>query len=306
MRVLVTGGSGFIGSNLARHLSERGDEVWITGTDGEDEPPALRERRLARDARNLDWGRLGRLDVVFHLAAHNDTTDLDRARMFEANVAQSKFLFEAAVRHGCPRIVYASSTAVYGDVPAPYREDGPVHPLNPYAESKLALDAWATDFARAHPALTVVGLRYCNVYGPGEAHKGTRASMVYQLAQQMVRGNPRLFQWGEQQRDYLWVGDAVAANLRAAAVEASGVVNCGSGMATSFKDLVTILNGVLGTERTPEYIDNPYAERYQSHTECDLTRAQELLGFAPAVDIRTGIRRYAESGVLFPLPLPAR
>lgn len=305
MRVLVTGGTGFIGSNLALRLKERGDDVFITGAPGEQNPPVAPDRRFPLDVAQLDWDTLEPLDLVFHLAAINDTTLLDRAAMIRANVEASQRLFADAVRHGCQRMVYASSTAVYGDVPAPYREDGPVHPLNPYAESKLLLDEFARAFVRAHPDVVVVGLRYCNVYGPGEAHKEKRASMIFQLAQQMVRGNPRLFQYGEQRRDYLFVGDAVQANLLAASARESRLVNCGSGVATSFNDLVAVLNEVLGTRRVPEYMENPYADRYQSHTECDMTLAGSAIGFFSAVDIRTGIRRYAESGELVPLPLRA-
>lgn len=305
MRVLVTGGTGFIGSNLALRLFDGGHDVLITGTDGEQNLPQFQGRVLPRDFSRLDWGTLGPIDVVFHQAAINDTTLMDRAGMFRVNVEAALKLFADAVAHGCRRIVYASSCALYGDALAPYREDGPAHPLNPYGESKLALDEKAMAFAKAHQGATVVGLRYSNVYGSRENHKGKRATMVYQFAQQMVKGNPRLFQYGEQKRDYIFVGDAVGANLRAAEAQASCVVNCGSGTATTFNELVTILNGVLNTERVPEYIENPYAAQYQSHTECDMSLAREKLGFVPAVDIRSGIKHYFKSGDLVREPLQA-
>ena len=298
MRVLVTGGTGFIGSNLARHLSAEGHEVWVTGTGGEQELSELRARVLPKEFWALDWGALPPLDVVFHLAANNDTTLLDRTDMFRVNVTAALALFTGTVDHGCQRIVYASSCAVYGNVPVPYREEGPVHPLNPYGESKLALDEAAMAFARTHQSVTVVGLRYSNVYGPGEEHKGRRASMVFQLAQQMRRGDPRLFKWGEQKRDYVFVEDAVRANLRAATARESTIVNCGSGVATTFNELVALLNETRQTRRVPAYIDNPHAGRYQDHTVCDLTRAREQLGFIPRVDLRSGIRAYAASGHL--------
>ncbi len=306
MRALVTGGTGFIGSNLALKLQELGHDVWITGTAGEQDLPTFRERTLPHAFWTIDWDRLGAVDVVFHQAAINDTTLLDRNEMFRVNVDGTLALFRAAVAHGCRRIVYASSCAVYGDLPAPYREEGPYRPLNPYAESKVVLDAHAMAFTHLHPEVTIVGLRYSNVYGPREAQKGKRATMITQFAHQMLRGTPRLFKWGEQKRDYIAVEDAVRANLLAASAAESCIVNCGSGAPTTFNDLVAMLNDALGTTRTPVYIDNPYADRYQSHTECDMARARETIGFVPQVDIQTGIRRYAESGFLVPHPLPVR
>lgn len=298
MRTLVTGGTGFIGSNLVLRLVRDGHEVLATGTPGEQDLRALPVQWFPKDFAALLWENIGKVDVVFHLAANNDTTLLDRARMFHENLAASQQLFAAAVAHGCRRIVYASSCSVYGDLPPPFREDGPFRPLNPYAESKLALDEWAMAFAREHPEVTVMGLRYSNVYGPRENHKGRRATMIYQLAQQMTQENPRLFKHGEQKRDYIYVDDTVEANLLAARSPQSGIVNCGSGSATSFNELVAILNEVLGMARTPVYVDNPYAARYQSHTECDMTRARALIRFVPRVDIRAGVRRYAASGYL--------
>lgn len=303
MRVLVTGGTGFIGSNLARRLQQRGDEVFITGTTQEQDTAHLVGHVFPLDVEKLDWQKLGVLDVVFHQAAINDTTILDRNTTVAANVDASRRLFDDAARHGCRRIVYASSCAVYGDLPAPYHEEGPFRPLNPYAESKVLLDMHARAFAQLHPKVTVVGLRYSNVYGPGEEHKGKRATMITQFAHQMQRGNPRLFKWGEQQRDYVSVADVVEANLLAAEARASCIVNCGSGTPTSFNELVAILNEVLGLQRSPQYIENPYADRYQSHTECDMTLAREKIGFVPSIDIRTGIRRYYESGRLVPPPV---
>ncbi len=149
-----------------------------------------------------------------------------------------------------------------------------------------------------NPDIRVVGLRYCNVYGPGEAHKGKRASMIFQLARQMREKDPRLFKFGEQKRDYIYVKDVVTANLKAAEAGESGVVNCGSGAATTFNALVEILNRNLGTERRPEYIDNPYEAAYQNHTECDMAQAKRLIGFVPEYDIEKGIADYASTGKL--------
>jgi ADP-L-glycero-D-manno-heptose 6-epimerase len=298
MRILVTGGTGFIGSNLVLRLLEQGHDVVITGHDTEQRLPQFHGKYLQPSLLGLDWEAVGAVDVLFHQAAINDTTSLDEREMIRANATAALELFRRVAEAGCRRIVYASSTAVYGDAPAPYREDAPARPLNPYARSKKELEDGAGRFAAEHPEVVVVGLRYCNVYGPRENHKGPRASMIYQLAAQMRRGNPRLFRYGEQKRDYLYVEDAVRANLLAAEARRSCVVNCGSGAAVAFNDLVALLNRTLEEERRPEYIENPYADRYQNHTECDMTLARQLLGFEPAYDVRTGIEAYARSGFL--------
>jgi len=298
MRILVTGGTGFIGSNLVMRLMQDGHDVTITGHDAEQKIPGFCGKMLQPGLLGIDWESIGKVDVLYHLAAINDTTLMDSREMLRANLAASQELFQRVVQSGCRTIVYASSTAVYGDASAPYREEGPLRPLNPYAESKKLLEDWTAQFANANPEVRLVGLRYCNVYGPRENHKGPRASMIFQLAQQMKRGNPRLFRHGEQKRDYIYVADVVRANLLAAEARVSCVVNCGFGKAVSFNELVLELNRVMGLERKPEYIENPYADRYQSFTECDMRLAKEKLGFAPETGLREGLEKYHRSGFL--------
>ncbi len=298
MKILVTGGTGFVGSNIAIELLKSGHEVLITGAAGEQKIPNFKGIVLDPNFWEIDWKAIGNIDALFHEAAINDTTLLDKEKMFRVNVEGSKKLFEEAVQNGCKKIVYASSTAAYGDVPPPYHEEGPFNPLNPYAESKLALDEFAMDFAKKNPGVTVVGLRYCNVYGPHENHKEKRASMIYQLAQQMKTGSPRIFKDGEQKRDYIYVKDVVRANLLALDAKESCIVNCGFGAATSFNDIIKILNKTLGLNRAIEYIENPYADRYQSFTECDMSKAKQKLGFVPEFDVEKGIMDYFKSGFL--------
>ena len=297
MRILVTGGTGFIGSNIVAALIKLGHDVIITGHDSEQKIPGFKGTMLQPSFVGLDWNALGHLDAVVHEAAINDTQSRNVSEMIRANVDSSLALFEYAAKQGCKNIVYASSTAVYGKGPAPYMENQELHPLNAYAESKKQLEEEASLFAKANPEITCLGLRYCNVYGPGESHKGNRASMIYQLARQMRTGNPRLFKYGEQRRDYIYVRDVVSANMRALEAKKSAIVNCGSGISMSFNDLVRILNGVLGTDRTPEYFDNPIEPAYQNHTECDMSLAKETIGFIPKYDIERGIRDYMRSGL---------
>ena len=270
----------------------------MTGNESEQQVPGFTGKLLYPGFLGLDWEAIGKVDVVFHQAAINDTTLLDEQEMLRANVQAARELFNRVVVGGCKKIVYASSTAIYGDVPAPYHEDGPANPLNPYGKSKLLLDEFAMQFAKENPEVIVVGLRYCNVYGPRESHKGKRASMIYQLSQQMLKGSPKIFKLGEQKRDYIYVKDVVRANLLAAQARESCIVNCGSGTATTFNDLIMLLNEVLGTEKKPDYIDNPYGDQYQDFTLCDMSLAKQKIGFSPQFEIKKGIRDYFDSGFL--------
>lgn len=304
MRCLVTGGTGFVGANLALALHEQGHEVLITGNESEQTLPGFTGKCLYPGFMGIDFDAIGTVDVLFHQAAINGTRVADEREILRANYHASQRIFDHVIAHGCRRIVYASSTAVYGDNPAPYREDDPLDPQTPYARSKMLVEQYAQQLSERYKDLVIIGLRYCNIYGPRENHKGTRATMIYQFAQQMLHGNPRLFRYGGQRRDYIYVKDVVRANLLAARAKTSCVVNCGSGRATSFNTLVALLNELLATEREPEYMDNPFLGSYQEYTECDMARARELIGFVPEYSLEAGLRDYLDSGFLLARPCP--
>ncbi len=289
-KCLVTGGTGFIGYNLTKELQKIGHEVYITGGEKENYED-VKEFIVGYDLFELNWKKIGDIDILFHQAAIVDTTFKNREEMNRINVRASKYLFEQAIKNGCKHIVYASSTAVYGNEPAPYKEGvTKLNPLNLYAESKKILDEFAIKFAQEHPEIVIVGLRYCNVYGNYDLHKGKMRCYLSQIADQMSIGNPKLFKDGEQKRDYIYVKDAVHANILASKAKESCIVNCGSGKAASFNELVSILNKVLNLNRVPEYIENPYKNVYQSHTECDMALAKEKIGFVPKYSVEQGIR----------------
>lgn len=280
MKILVTGSTGFIGSNIATEFERLGYKVY----------------RL--NFRNFDLAKIGKLDAVFHEAAINDTISANEQEIFQANVNLPKKFFQRVVDQGCRRIVYASSIAVYGNTPPPQKEDAPLNPLNVYAKSKVALDEFAKNFATANPNVVIVGLRYANAYGHGEGHKGRMASMIYQLAQQVTAGNPKIFKDGEQKRDFIYIKDIVRANMLALKAKESGIFNCGFGKAITFNSLIEVLCKILRKYRQIEYIDNPYASAYQNHIECDMNLAKAKLGFIPDYDLERGITDYYESGFL--------
>jgi ADP-L-glycero-D-manno-heptose 6-epimerase len=150
----------------------------------------------------------------------------------------------------------------------------------------------AREYARTCQ-LRLVGLRYFNVYGPRESYKGRMASMILQLGLQLLAGRrPRLFKFGEQKRDFVFVQDVVQANLRALTARQSGVYNVGTGRAREFREVLAILQDVLGLHPEVEYIDNPW-EFYQDHTEADIAPTTEALGYRPQFTLEAGIESYA-------------
>lgn len=286
MKILVTGGTGFVGGRLAGRLVADGHEVWVTGRDGESGVPRGAVLTTADEA------RLYCFDACMHQAANNDTLDGDERGMMEANVFGPARMFQSLAARGCRRFVYASSTAVYGNMQAPYSESTIPQPLNVYAVSKLAFDEFAAGFA-SETGSAVFGLRYCNVYGPGEAHKGRRASMVMHLARQMASGErPRIFRHGEQRRDWVYVDDVVEANLACLSATGGGVFNVAGGRGVSFNELVAIINSALGTGLEPEYTECPFAGSYQGNTECDISKARDLLGWSPRFTLEAGVGEY--------------
>lgn len=297
MKVLVTGGAGFIGSNLACQLQAREAEVKVV-----DNFLLGPNNNLANfageviDGDVLDINHLlkGWLpEVIYHQAAITDTTILDKRQQYQTNVTGFQAVLDYAVNCGA-KVVYASSAAVYGAGPNPMVEAQPPAPLNPYGESKLAAEKLVGAYIQEY-GLVAIGLRYFNVYGPAEHHKGKMASMIWQLALQLASGWPaRIFKWGEQRRDQIYVKDVVRANLLAARSEAAGIYNVATGVAVSFNEIINVLNDTLGCSYEPEYFDNPH-QFYQNETLADMTKSRQRLQFAARYDIRRGIEDYLNS-----------
>ncbi|HEV3271126.1 MAG TPA: ADP-glyceromanno-heptose 6-epimerase [Candidatus Methylacidiphilales bacterium] len=303
--IVVTGGAGFVGSNLVHELARRYPETDLTVVDDFRSGhfknlDGFKGDLIASDLAQMEMKRYfgGRkVDLVFHLASITDTTDHDQLRQVRDNVESWRNLlnyFEGRKT----RLVYASSAATYGIAAGVNKVDQEPKPANVYAFSKVQLDNLARRWARENPSQVVVGLRYFNVYGPREAHKGAASSMILQLAQQIRRGQPpRIFKHGEQVRDFVYVKDIVTCTILAARARSFGIYNAGSGVPRSFNDIVANLNRVLNTQWQPEYIDNPHAH-YQPHTEADLTQTARALRYTPKFTLEKGIDDYAASGFL--------
>lgn len=284
----MTGGTGFIGSHIAQALKVKGHEVIVTGNDIENK---FDGKILRPTLIGIDWKEIGRIDVLIHQAALNDVKVKDEQEMQKSNVEASKQLFIEAVNRGCHHIVYASSTAAYGNIPTPYKEDQFCEPLNAYGRSKRDLDEWAMNFAQTYK-VTVVGLRYSNVYGPGESHKKHMSSMIFQFAQQILHGQPIVYGDGTQKRSYIYVKDAVTANLLAMESKESCILNCGGPEAVSSNKLIQILFRTMGMLKEIKYIENPHEQQYQPDTSLDMSKAKEKIGFIPKWNIQDGIKDY--------------
>lgn len=276
MNILISGGSGFVGHNLATKLHALGYNVYsISGGNGNPAVGTVIYRGIFGIADLPE-----KIDCLFHLAANNDTRYNNLEDIMRINVDDSIHLFNMCFHNGCRTFIYASTAAVYGNSPAPYVEETPVCPLTPYAKSKLRLETEVEKFAKEKNVRTV-GLRYCNIYGPGESHKGKRASMIRQLLDCKDAGRrPRLFRDGRQRRDWLHVFDAVDANILAMMnPTASGLFNIGSGVSVSFNEIVESIFGKVDVE----WVDCPYLSEYQNHTCCNITKARKCFGFNPQI-----------------------
>lgn len=303
-KLVVTGGAGFIGSNLTLALQEQFPDANLTIIDdfrsGTFKNLAgYRGDFVAQDLASLDWHEqfgdpaTAGFDAIFHLASITDTTNHDQFEQVHDNVESFRRILKFA-KSTRTRVIYASSASTYGPAKEASVETNGAAPANIYAFSKGVMDNIAKREAQENPEWIIVGLRYFNVYGPREAHKGVPASMVYHLAQQIKSGQPpRIFKHGEQRRDFVYVKDVVAGSIQALEASESGIFNLGSGQARSFNELVDILNKSLGTNFPPDYIDNPHAH-YQNFTQADLTRAREGLGFRPQFRLEQGVRDYMQ------------
>jgi ADP-L-glycero-D-manno-heptose 6-epimerase len=298
--ILVTGGAGFIGSNLTLKLQEMYPSARMVVVDdfrsGDFKNlQGYRGDFVAADVSRLDWNaQFGdrTFDAIFHEASITDTTVHDQMLQTHDNVEGFRKLLEFAKGNHTP-VVYASSAATYGiGSPGAMKEDQPPAPANVYAFSKVQLDNLARQYARQNPAWKIVGLRYFNVYGPREVHKKAAASMIFQLYLQMKSGKrPRVFKHGEQKRDFVYVKDVVRLTISALQAPKSGIYNCGSGVAFSFNEIIAELNRALGTRLEPDYFENPYSF-YQPHTEADLTAPRNDLKYEPEFPPAKGIADY--------------
>jgi nucleoside-diphosphate-sugar epimerase len=297
MKVAVVGGAGFIGSNLADALVARGDDVVVidnlsSGYRANVNPNAVFEDiDIASDSERLTSALHGREAVFLTAALARVPRSIeDPIGTHEVNVTGALRVMKAAVDAGVRRVVYSSSSSVYGDQPVlPLTEDMPTEPLNPYACQKLMGEIYARNFSRIF-GLETVCLRYFNVYGPRQLTEGAYRLVIGIFLDQQRQGLPLTIHGdGEQTRDFTWVGDVVRANLLAATSDQVGhgePINIGAGSEVSIKRIAELIGGPVkyGPARG-------FDERFK---RAGIQRAADLLGWRPEVQIEEGMRRLRE------------
>ena len=313
--ILVTGGAGFIGSNLHAALARRGCAAVVVDWLGD----AGKWRNLARHppAQLIEPSALDAflathppVRMVFHLGAISETTATDGDLVWQTNVALSWRLWQWCAEHRA-RFVYASSASTYGDGAAGFDDDTSLlhglRPLNLYGWTKHAFDLRVmAALAAGEPAPPQwAGLKFFNVYGPNEYHKGRMISVVKVKHDEAAAGQPaRLFrsdhqdlQDGAQRRDFIWVGDVVDVMLWLLdRPEVSGLFNLGTGVARTYLDLAHAVCDALGRPRAIEFIDMPEAlqGQYQSFTEARMDRLRAAGYAGQFTPLEEGVRRYVQ------------
>jgi nucleoside-diphosphate-sugar epimerase len=301
---LVTGGAGFIGSNLATELVAKGESVRVLDNlaTGRRENLAGIEDRIEffeRDIRDLEaiLPAFDGVDYVLHQAALPSVprSVKDPVASNEVNVGGTLNVLLAARDSGVKRVVFASSSSVYGsNRELPKRETMLQQPISPYAGSKLAGESYLRAFHEVY-GLETVALRYFNVFGPRQDPASQYAAVIPLFITKMMAGeSPTIFGDGEQSRDFSYVANVIHANILAATADggAGQVFNIACGRQSSLNDLVRDLNEILGTRIEPEYTAPRTGDVKDSLA--DISRAREVLGYQPQVHFREGLERAVE------------
>ncbi|PAF42250.1 ADP-glyceromanno-heptose 6-epimerase [Helicobacter sp. 11S03491-1] len=308
--ILITGGAGFIGSNLAFYFQNHHPKTQVIvfdkfrdsntfpggnptslghfknliGFEGKIIVGDIHNPNDLRTIANLEF------DYVFHQAAISDTTVLDQELVMQINHKAFLNILDIAMSKQAV-MVYASSAGTYGNSPAPNTVGIGEKPENIYGFSKLQMDESVRKILKNNPKAPIVGLRYFNVYGEREFYKGKTASMILQLALQVLENKKvKLFEFGEQKRDFIYIEDVIQANLKAMNASKGGIYNVGYGKARSYNDIIKCLELEFGKFEV-SYIKNPY-KFFQNHTQADIKDTISDLGYQPQYDLESGIRNY--------------
>jgi len=315
--IVITGAAGFIGSALIRKLNDENFKDIILVDDFSRIDKAINYKNkifseLVERDEFFDWIEENHrfIQFVFHLGARTDTTEFDRSVFDRLNLNYSKFVWAACIKYGLP-LVYASSAATYGMGEMGYMDDHDlVHslkPLNPYGESKNEFDKWA--LTQTTKPYFWAGLKFFNVYGPNEFHKGRMASVIFHAFNQiketgkmkLFRSHNPEFKDGEQMRDFIFVKDVTEVmyfllNNR----KNSGIYNLGTGKARTFLDLVKAVFKSMNIPENIEFIDTPIdiRDKYQYFTEAKMEKLRSTGYDKPFLSLEEGVDDYVKNYLL--------
>lgn len=309
-KILITGGAGFIGSNAANILSKQDYEVialdnLFLGSEQNLEPQVS---FINGDANKLeDLEKVGRVDYIIHLASSSSSPMFfdDLIGSFQNNIISHLQVLEYARKIGVTKILFASTSSVYGNNPIPLTEDQRVTPPNFYAVTKHCQEEASQVYNQVY-GLEIIGFRFMSVYGLHEEHKGRLANLISQFIWGMEQGRqPTIYGDGSQTRDFTNVRDIVQAFKRAIdSPKQSGfaVFNVGTSEAVSINELMDLLNKVMGTNIEGQHIENPIKSGYVKSQQGDITKIREALGYRPTITLEEGIREIVEARKKNPIP----
>lgn len=311
MRVLITGGAGFIGTALANKLVGLGHHVRVLDDLSAGNPDRLDERVIftrgdVRDIPKL-WTLMQGVDCVYHLAARVSVPEsvLFPREYNDVNVGGTVSIMEAIRTVGVKRVILASSGTVYGEQPSqPLQETMAPNPPAPYAVTKIASEYYLFTLGALYGVETVA-LRIFNAYGPGQPLPVSYPPVIPQFLRQILgKGSVVVHGDGSQTRDFVYIDDVVQALIAAAKAPADGqIINVGSGRETSINELVATMEKVTG--KSAHVLYNPQASGGVSRMVADLSRARKLLGYKPRVSLEEGLRRMIRYDVRFQAKVPA-
>ncbi len=298
-RALVTGGTGFIGSNLANYLISKDNSVIAL-----DNGYLGTSENLCDDVEYVEADVLGEdlptdVDVVFHLAALSSRQMIEQnpRKGTRVNIEGFVNVVEQAFADGCDTIVYASTSSAYGDCTEPSPEDMDVEAATGYDASMLGRERYGEYYNNFYNGITCAGMRFFSVYqgyNGNEAHKGEYANTVSQFADKIAHGeSPVIWGDGSQTRDFTHVEDIVRGLVTAADYNLAGIYNLGTSKSYSFNKMVDMINDVLGTDIEPEYEPIPL-ENYVHDTCADISKIQETTDWEPHISFEKGIRRVCD------------
>ncbi len=321
--ILVTGAAGFIGSYMVGYLNSQGynNITIVDDFSNEKKEPNYSTKLFTEQIEReylFDWFEQyePEIDFVFHLGARTDTTEFDYSILEKLNVEYSKTIWKYCTEKNIP-LVYASSAATYGGGELGYKDDHDLaeklNPLNPYGKSKNEFDKWAIERSlesgvrsqKSEPPFWY-GLKFFNVYGPNEYHKGRMASVIFHAFNQIKStGKVKLFKShkpeykdGSQLRDFVYVNDVVNICYWLMNHEPQpGLYNVGTGKARTFNDLVSAIFNTLGKEPVIEYIDTPedIRDKYQYFTEADMNKIRKAGYTEPFYSLEEGVETYVKN-----------